>query len=514
MLRVFRNDMLDPAHFVVTLELIPGREHGGKSVETVINIARDAFADGRISAVSMTDNPGGNPALSPDVIGSEIFRLGMDVIVHFTCRDTNRVGLESRALQLAMMGMKNILALTGDYAGQGFAGQGAPVFDLDSVSLQCLLAMLSERINATGDPDGFYTGCALSPFKYTEPESFAQYAKLSRKLCGGADFIITQLGYDARKFRELLLYLNRIGSHPPVLGSVYVLTPKVARLMNEGRVPGAVVPDRLLEKVIREWQDPETGRAAAIERAARLGVVLKGLGYKGMHIGGIHKSFGIVVRILDRMTAIENRWEEFLEDFADAPEGGFYAVSHQGTWIGYPDRKGKHLGPLECVHYHVLKTIHELFFDAASPIDPPLRAISRWIDGRPAAKSVLHTAENIGKYLMLDCRQCGDCAIQHVGFQCPESGCPKHTRNGACGGSRGGRCEVHPDRWCIWRQAYRRFAYDGNTSEMIDGCIPPRNWELDRTSSWLNFHLGKDHQNGSADFAQYCCTRSGLGRKG
>jgi len=49
-------------------------------------------------------------------------------IVHFTCRDMNRVGLESRALQLAMMGMKNILALTGDYAGQGFAGQGAPVF--------------------------------------------------------------------------------------------------------------------------------------------------------------------------------------------------------------------------------------------------------------------------------------------------------------------------------------------------------------------------------------------------
>lgn len=148
MLRVFRNDMTDPERFVITLELIPGREHIGKSVETVIAIARDAFADGRISAVSMTDNPGGNPALSPDGIGSEIFKIGMDVIVHFTCRDTNRVGMESRALQLAMMGMKNILALTGDYAGKGFAGQGAPVFDLDSVSLQCLLAMLSERMNA------------------------------------------------------------------------------------------------------------------------------------------------------------------------------------------------------------------------------------------------------------------------------------------------------------------------------------------------------------------------------
>ncbi|MEW6260512.1 MAG: methylenetetrahydrofolate reductase C-terminal domain-containing protein [Thermodesulfobacteriota bacterium] len=507
MLRVFRNDMTDPGRFVITLELIPGREHIGKSVDTVIDIARDAFSDGRISAVSMTDNPGGNPALSPDGIGSEIFKLGMDVIVHFTCRDTNRVGMESRALQLAMMGMKNILALTGDYAGKGFAGQGAPVFDLDSVSLQCLLTMLSERIHATGDPDGFFAGCAVSPFKYSEPETFAQYAKLARKLCGGADFIITQLGYDARKYRELLVYLDTIDVRPPVLGSVYILTPKVARLMNAGKVPGAIVTDRLLQKVLKEWEDPKKGRQAAIERTARLGVVLKGLGYKGIHIGGIHTSFRIASEILDRMAQIEDEWPSFIEDISDAPENGFYAISPDGRWLGYPDRKGKRLGPLECVHYHLLKGVHEVFFDASSPIDGPLRSASRWIDERPALRKALHLAENVGKTVMLDCRQCGDCAIQHVGFQCPESGCPKHTRNGACGGSRNGKCEVHPERWCIWRQAYRRFAYDGKLSEMIDGCIPPRNWELDRTSSWLNFHLGRDHQNGSADFAQYCCNR-------
>jgi len=119
MLRVFRDDLLDPNQFVVTLELVPGREHGGKTVDTVMRIAADAFSDGRISAVSMTDNPGGNPSLSPDVLGYDVFKLGLDVIVHFTCRDMNRVGIESRALQLAMMGMKNILVLTGDYAGKG-----------------------------------------------------------------------------------------------------------------------------------------------------------------------------------------------------------------------------------------------------------------------------------------------------------------------------------------------------------------------------------------------------------
>ena len=65
------------------------------------------------------DNPGGNPSLSPDILGYEIFRYGLDVIVHFSCRDMNRMGMESRALQLARLGLKNILALTGDYSGKG-----------------------------------------------------------------------------------------------------------------------------------------------------------------------------------------------------------------------------------------------------------------------------------------------------------------------------------------------------------------------------------------------------------
>ncbi len=80
MLRVFQNDILDPKHFVITMELVPGREPAGRSVDIIKAMASDAFADGRVSAVSITDNPGGNPALSPDVIGNDIFKIGMDVI--------------------------------------------------------------------------------------------------------------------------------------------------------------------------------------------------------------------------------------------------------------------------------------------------------------------------------------------------------------------------------------------------------------------------------------------------
>jgi methylenetetrahydrofolate reductase (NADPH) len=488
MLRVFQNDLADLKRFIITLELVPGRESTGRSVELVKKIAADAYSDGRVSAVSVTDNPGGNPALSPDAIGYDIFKLGMDVIVHFTCRDMNRVGMESRALQLAMMGMKNILALTGDYTGKGFCGEGAPVFDLDSVNLISMLGMLGERMEKSGDPDPFFIGCAVSPFKYTEGESFTQYAKLCRKANAGARFIITQLGYDAQKFSELLDIQGKMGISIPVIGSVYLLTPNTARLMHEGRIPGAVVSRVLMERVVSEWKDQASGRAASIERAARLGAVLKGLGYRGIHIGGIHRDFGMAARLIDRMTELEKNWHDFIPEFCDMSgtcEESKYMKKNGGR---------EKPGALESTHYRLMRFAHKTGFKSDAPLGPLFRSAGGVLDRTGAGRKIIYLAEDMPKSIFLGCRKCGDCAIQHVGFLCPESGCPKHIRNGACGGSRDGFCEVNKERLCIWYRAWRRFASSGEASLMVKGLVPPRMWALDGTSSWLNFHLGRDHQ--------------------
>ncbi|MGD8702689.1 MAG: methylenetetrahydrofolate reductase C-terminal domain-containing protein [Desulfosarcina sp.] len=507
MLRVFQSDILDPEQFVVTLELVPGRESTGRSVDTVMGIAKDAFSDGRISAVSITDNPGGNPSLSPDAIGYRIFSIGMDVIVHFTCRDMNRVGMESRALQLAMMGMKNILALTGDYSGKGFGGQGAPVFDLDSVNLQIMLQLISERINAAGDPDGFFTGCAVSPFKATEGECVAQYAKMSRKVAAGAQFVITQLGYDARKFYELIGIQGHMDIQVPTLGSVYLLTPTAARIMNQGRVPGAVVSDRLLRTVQMEWRNKQQGRSAAVERAARLGVILQGLGYRGIHIGGIHRDFSLVGRLLDRMDEIKSEWKAFIPQFDDPQTGGFYAFREVPPDPPIRPVFGHSPQPLpvgDRMLYPLMRRAHELFFNSDAHLAPIYQRISKSLDNAVAGELFLNLAEHPIKRLLLGCQQCGDCAIQHVGFLCPESGCPKHTRNGACGGSRNGMCEVNSDRRCVWYRAHNRLATVGKIKQLCDGCVPPRMWELNQTSSWLNFHLKRDHQSNGSDIANFC----------
>ena len=81
-------------------------------------------------------------------------------------------------------------------------------------------------------------------------------------------------------------------------------------------MPGAYVSDTLYKQVIQEWKTPREGLNAAIERAARLGVVLKAFGYRGIHIGGIHRSFKAIARILDRMEEIEETWPNYLNDFS------------------------------------------------------------------------------------------------------------------------------------------------------------------------------------------------------
>ena len=499
MLRVFKTDLVDPDHFTVTLELVPGRESTGRSVDTITGIARDALTDGRISAVSITDNPGGNPSLSPDVLGYEIFNYGMDVIVHFTCRDTNRVGMESRALQLAHMGMKNILALTGDYSGKGFGGQGAAVFDFDSVILTSMLKKLNGRLAESGDSDGFFTGCAVSPFKSTQGEIQAQFRKLDLKLRAGSDFIITQLGYDADQFRELIIQNRNKGVDIPVLASLYMLSPRSARAMNRGLVPGAVVSDKLYNTVVKEWQNTREGLKKAVERTARLGVVLKGMGFQGIHIGGIHRRFDTVGSILDRMEEIEDDWQDFVEEFK--PERGKDAPQNP-----MPRRqKGKDY-LFEHLPYRCLKTVHDLLFNKQSSLAPLCKSAAGLFEQNGRAWIIKRFLEDPFKKIVLSCRSCGDCAIQHLAFQCPESGCPKHTRNGACGGSREGYCEVNKEKMCVWARGWERLNHTNETHLFLRDFVPPRMWELNESSSWINFHLGKDHQK--SDSSESCGTET------
>jgi methylenetetrahydrofolate reductase (NADPH) len=109
-------------------------------------------------------------------------------------------------------------------------------------------------------------------------------------------------------------------------------------------------------------------------------------------------------------------------------------------------------------------------------------------------KKIFEFFEHLNKVALFHCLNCGDCALFDIAYVCPMSQCPKNQRNGACGGSYEGWCEVYPnEKKCIWVQAYERLKAYGEEDTLGKNMVPPCNWDLWQTSSWLNFYLGRDH---------------------
>ncbi len=179
-----------------------------------------------------------------------------------------------------------------------------PFYDLDSVQL---VELISELAPATGFP--FYISAAVSPFKYTEPDCAYQYLKLEKKIAAGADYAITQLGYDSRKFRELKRYLDDRGLRTPVLGNVYVLPAGAAKKFSKGEPPGCWASPELVERIQAESQAQDKGVAARLERAAKMVAIVRGLGYAGAYLGGEHMAKRIH-SIIQRSEELAPQWEE------------------------------------------------------------------------------------------------------------------------------------------------------------------------------------------------------------
>ena len=120
--------MLDPGKFCLVWEQIPGPGAFEIRQEQVLENARRAARSGLVCAISITDNPGGNPAIATDILCAEIRKAGIDPLVHIAFRDRNRNQAESLLFQLAALDINNVLILTGDYPSNlGFTGKSKPV---------------------------------------------------------------------------------------------------------------------------------------------------------------------------------------------------------------------------------------------------------------------------------------------------------------------------------------------------------------------------------------------------
>jgi len=495
--------LCDANTFSVTWELVPGRGAFEKTQQDLIEAAQKAATSGRVHALTITDNPGGQPALSAEMLSAEVGRLGIEPLVHLTCKDKNRNQLESLLYGLERAGVHNLLVMTGDIPKSGYGGAAKPVFDLDPVTLLGLISELNAG-KKVAKPGGktttlratsFFPGVAASPFKALEAEQMGQYYKLKKKLTAGARFVISQLGFDARKFHELLQVVKLLGFEKiPVVGSVYVLPLGAARVMNSNGLPGCVVPDKLLREIQAEAAGPDKGKTKRLERAARMYGLLKGMGYAGAHISGHGMVLADLLEVIERGEELSHRWEELVPEFDHPQNGGWYFFEpdkQTGLNADVPVARPKSSFP--GVSYTAFRAFHHLAFTKEGALFGSMRAFARLVDGS-ACENAYTKCEQTIKGLCNGCLHCGDCALLDLAYLCPMSQCPKRQRNGPCGGSFEGWCEKFPnERKCIYVRAYERLKSHAAEAALGECVIPPVNHELEQTSSWISFYLGRDH---------------------
>ena len=324
----FQQSLVNPGQFTITLELVPSRGGHNREHDRTLELAEKLARDPRIQAVSITENAGGHAALSPEILGREIQRMGLDVIVHFSSKDKNRNQMESLLFAWDRLGIRDLLVITGDYPQAGYQGFAKPVFDLGSVHVLDLISRMNQGNYGPGrdgiTPTSFLMGVALSPFKRLEAELLMQYAKLHRKAAHGADYIITQVGYDARKFHELIQYVRQNEFNLPVLGNVFVPNLTVAALMHTGKIPGCIITDALYAEIRREADSPDKGKQARLLRGAKLLAILKGLGYAGAHLGGPGLTYDNIDFLLTTADSLAGNWQELAKEMGYWHRDGFY----------------------------------------------------------------------------------------------------------------------------------------------------------------------------------------------
>ena len=494
---IFRASLFNDQEFTITFELVPGRGSGGKRLDDILTFAEEARKDGRIKALSITDNPGGHPALAPTSLGLDIHSLGIEPLIHFSLKDKNRNMAESQLFECHRHGLLNLLVLSGDYPRYGFHGQAKPVFDLDSPQLLTLIDRLRQTLPLEKMAPGgvmplpamdFLAGCVVSPFKTTEAEQIFQYAKLLTKVCAGAHFVISQLGFDMAKYQELLFFCRQNTITLPILASIFIPSLKVAEIMCQGQVPGVIFPESLLQLMQKEAKNQDKGEEARLLRGAKMMAVLKQMGYAGVHLGGNNLDFHKIAFLLDQaehFTETANLQELRQEVNFPTPD----------TWYLFPDsgqqiKASQTPSPL----FRINQYIHDSAFTPDGLLFPLARAVSLRADRNKQARSLYTFCEHLIKTILFRCYMCGDCTLAESSYLCPQSGCPKRMINGPCGGSLHGFCEVYPlERLCFWVRVYQRNP-PVHTSE-LPNCppLPPKDWSLQGSSSWLNYFTGRDH---------------------
>jgi 5,10-methylenetetrahydrofolate reductase len=280
-------DTLERGEFAVTVEYNPPK---GTNASALLESAKGLL--GRVHAVNVTDNTAAIMRASSLSICRLLYEMGHDPVMQMTCRDRNRLGMQSDLLGAHILGVRNILCLTGDYPTVGDHKDAKPVYDLDSVQVMQLVQGLNQGKDLAGHKlDGatdFLIGGAVTP--EMDP-SGPMLVKFETKVRAGAQFFQTQGVYHPETFAAFMRAVRPL-KVKVLAGIVLLRSAKMAEFMN-ANIPGMAVPDDMIAELRAAGPKRELG--AGVEIAVRIIKAVQ------PHSDGVHI---MAIKAVDRLPEI------------------------------------------------------------------------------------------------------------------------------------------------------------------------------------------------------------------
>ena len=280
-------EALEADEFVTTVEYNPPK---GTDLSAIMDNAKALL--GKVHGVNVTDNTAAILRAGPMSLCRLLYEMGHDPVMQVTCRDRNRLGIQSDLLSAHILGIRNILCLTGDYPTVGDHKEAKPVYDLDSIGIMQVIHELNSGRDMAGHrlhgPTDLFIGAAVTPEQ--DPPG-PMLAKFEAKVNAGARFFQTQAFFDPEKFKGFMKVVRKFPVK--VLAGILLLrSAKMAEFMN-ANIPGVCVPEAIIGEL----------RAAGDEKALDVGVRIAVRTIKEVrdHCDGVHL---MAIKAVDRLPEI------------------------------------------------------------------------------------------------------------------------------------------------------------------------------------------------------------------
>jgi 5,10-methylenetetrahydrofolate reductase len=285
-------EVLESGQFATTVEYNPPK---GTNVSSIMDNAKALL--GKVHGVNVTDNTAAILRAGSMSVCRLLYEMGHDPVMQMTCRDRNRLAIQSDLMSAHILGIRNMLCLTGDYPTVGDHKDAKPVYDLDSIGIMQVIHSLNQGKDLTGHKlnglTDLYIGAAVTPEQ--DPRG-PMLAKFEAKVNAGTKFFQTQAFYDVEKFKS---FMKAVRKFPvKVLAGILVLrSAKMAEFMN-ANIPGVDVPQDIIDEL----------KAAGDEKALDVGVqiAVRTINAVRDHCDGVHI---MAVKAVDRLPEIIQKAE-------------------------------------------------------------------------------------------------------------------------------------------------------------------------------------------------------------